>query len=316
MNVTFRQLRVFVEVARQGSVLRAAEALHLTPPAVSQQIKEVVGSGPFRFVRDEWNPGQRAVWARNDAYVPRQELSGRIALHEVAFSYPAAPGHEVPKVLKGVSLAFAPGKRVAILGKIGSGKSTVLRLLAGLYRPTEGLVEVDGIDLRQIDPADYRARVGFVSQDPRLFNGTLRDNVLLDRPAADPARLVEVARVTGLDRLIAAHPMGWELPVGEARLLGALAGGLAGAVWAALGLGDVETLARLEPLPVAVDQGHGGDRHVEDAARQARDAVERLLGRRVEDVVAVEGAQALLFAGNVGVGLGRHLKRVPADLST
>ena len=91
----------------------------------------------------------------------------------------------------------------------------MLRLLAGLYRPTEGLVEADGIDLRQIDPADYRARVGFLAQDPRLFKGTLRDNVLLERTGADPARLGEIARLTGLDSLIAAHPQGWDLPVGE-----------------------------------------------------------------------------------------------------
>jgi ATP-binding cassette subfamily C protein LapB len=84
-------------------------------------------------------------------------------------------------------------------------------------------VEADGIDLRQIDPADYRARVGFVAQDPRLFNGTLRDNVLLDRPTADPARLGEVARLTGLDRMVATHPQGWELPVGESGVL--LSGG-------------------------------------------------------------------------------------------
>jgi ABC-type protease/lipase transport system fused ATPase/permease subunit len=73
------------------------------------------------------------------------------------------------------------------------------------------------MDLRQIDPADYRARVGFVSQDPRLFNGTLRDNVLLDRPAADPARLAEVARLTGLDRLIAAPPAGLGAAGGRGR---------------------------------------------------------------------------------------------------
>jgi ATP-binding cassette, subfamily C, bacterial LapB len=107
-------------------------------------------------------------------------------------------------VLKGVTLRFEPGERVAILGRIGSGKSTILRLLAGLYQPTQGQVEADGIDLRQIDPADYRARVGFVAQDPRLFSGTLRDNVLLDRPAADAARLAEVAALTGLDRLVTA----------------------------------------------------------------------------------------------------------------
>ncbi len=158
-------------------------------------------------------------------YVPRSELSGRVGLHDAGFAYPAPGGRGElgPPVLKGVTLRFEPGERVAVLGRIGSGKSTVLRLLAGLYQPTQGHVDVDGIDLRQIDPADYRARVGFVSQDPRLFSGSLRDNVLLDRPAADPARLAEVARLTGLDRLVAGHPQGWELPVGEGGTL--LSGG-------------------------------------------------------------------------------------------
>ncbi|MFO1286469.1 MAG: ABC transporter transmembrane domain-containing protein [Rubrivivax sp.] len=152
-------------------------------------------------------------------YVPRRELTGRIGLRDVGFAYPTpgfADREPGPRVLKGVTLAFQPGERVAVLGRIGSGKSTVLRLLAGLYQPTEGHVEVDGMDLRQIDPADYRARVGFVAQDPRLFNGTLRDNVLLDRPTADPGRLADVARLTGLERLVGTHPQGWELPVGEA----------------------------------------------------------------------------------------------------
>ncbi len=159
-------------------------------------------------------------------YVPRREITGRIGLRDVGFAYPTpgfADREPGPRVLKGVTLQFQPGERVAVLGRIGSGKSTVLRLLAGLYQPIEGHVEVDGMDLRQIDPADYRARVGFVGQDPRLFNGTLRDNVLLDRPAADPGRLADVARLTGLDRLIALHPQGWELPVGEAGAL--LSGG-------------------------------------------------------------------------------------------
>ncbi len=158
-------------------------------------------------------------------YVPRKDISGALGLLEAGFAYPTPEGSSEPspKVLKGVSLRFKKGERVAMLGRIGSGKSTVLRLLAGLYQPTEGQVEVDGIDLRQIDPADYRARVGFVAQDPRLFSGTLRDNVLLDRPAADPSRLGEVARLTGLDRLVSQHPQGWELPVGESGSL--LSGG-------------------------------------------------------------------------------------------
>jgi len=157
------------------------------------------------------------------AYVSQRNLSGRIALREVGFAYPSTDPKAATKVLKGISLQFAPGERVAILGRIGSGKSTVLRLLAGLYQPTEGQVEADGIDLRQIDPADFRVRVGFVAQDPRLFNGTLRDNVLLDRAGADADRLAEVAQLTGLSRLAAAHPMGWDLPVGEAG--GLLSGG-------------------------------------------------------------------------------------------
>ncbi|MCU0969158.1 MAG: type I secretion system permease/ATPase [Rubrivivax sp.] len=163
------------------------------------------------------------------SYVPRPAVCGRLVLHEVGFAYPpaaaadgapAAPAHAV---LRGVTLRLEPGERVAVLGRIGSGKSTILRLAAGLYQPTEGRVEVDGIDLRQIDPAEWRAAVGFVAQDPRLFDGTLRDNVLLDRPSADPSRLAEAARLTGLDRVVAAHPLGWDLPVGEAGAL--LSGG-------------------------------------------------------------------------------------------
>lgn len=156
-------------------------------------------------------------------YVTREDLTGRLALKELAFSYPAQDGEPAPAVIRQVNLSFEPGERVAILGRIGSGKSTLLRLLAGLYQPTEGMVEADGMDLRQIDPMDFRARVGFLSQNPRLFKGTLRDNVLLERSAADPARLGEVSKVTGLDKVVANHPKGWGLPVGESGQL--LSGG-------------------------------------------------------------------------------------------
>lgn len=156
-------------------------------------------------------------------YVPLNQFTGRLGLHDVGFSYPAVGDAAAPKILKNVTLKLEPGERVAILGRIGSGKSTILRLLAGLYQPTEGMVDVDGIDLRQLDPAEFRSHVGFVSQDPRLFHGTLRDNVLMGRAHIDAARLVEVARLTGLDRVIAAHPQGWDLPVGESG--GLLSGG-------------------------------------------------------------------------------------------
>ena len=156
-------------------------------------------------------------------YLAHHKVTGRIGLHDLSFAYPDHAGEASPRVLKNINLAFEPGERVAILGRIGSGKSTVLRLLASLYQPTEGMVQVDGIDLRQIDPADFRVRVGFVSQEPRLFNGTLRDNVMMGRAHVDPTQLAQVARLTGLDRVVASHPKGWELSVGE--MGGMLSGG-------------------------------------------------------------------------------------------
>jgi ATP-binding cassette subfamily C protein LapB len=157
------------------------------------------------------------------SYIPVRALSGRIALHDVSFAYPGVGDQQAPRVLKNVSLAFEPGERVAILGRIGSGKSTILRLIAGLYRPSDGMVDVDGIDLRQLDPSDFRAGVGYVPQDSRLFNGTLRDNVLLGRASAEAHRLSAVAKLTGLARVAEGHPMGWDLPVGESG--GLLSGG-------------------------------------------------------------------------------------------
>ena len=148
-------------------------------------------------------------------YLSRPRVKGQLGLHEVVFSYPKGKHDHAPTVLKGVNLQITPGERVAILGKIGSGKSTILRMLAGLYQPTDGFAELDGVDLRQIDPVDFRRHVGFVSQEPRLFYGSLKENVLLGRSNADVGHFLEVARQTGLDKLAAGHPMGYDLPVGE-----------------------------------------------------------------------------------------------------
>jgi ATP-binding cassette subfamily C protein LapB len=163
----------------------------------------------------EREPGRR--------YLSKPSVKGQLGLHDVRFAYPSQGRDHAPVVLREVNLDIQPGERVAILGKIGSGKSTILRLLAGLYQPTEGFTEVDEVDLRQIDLADYRTQVGFVSQSPKLFHGTLRDNVMLGRVHADPAHFMEVARQTGLDRIAAAHPMGFDLPVGQGG--GLLSGG-------------------------------------------------------------------------------------------
>ncbi|HET8694028.1 MAG TPA: type I secretion system permease/ATPase [Aquabacterium sp.] len=156
-------------------------------------------------------------------YLSQPEVKGQIGLHDVQFAYPKGDQDHAPTVLKGVNLVIRPGERVAILGKIGSGKSTILRLLSGLYQPTDGFAELDGLDLRQVDIADFRRHVGFVSQEPKLFQGSLKENVLLGRVHANPAYFLEVARLTGLDRIAAAHPLGYDMPVGQAGTL--LSGG-------------------------------------------------------------------------------------------
>ncbi|WP_082746552.1 MULTISPECIES: ATP-binding cassette domain-containing protein [Stenotrophomonas] len=148
-------------------------------------------------------------------YLPVPNLSGQLSLKKIGFSYPAPPMQPNPPVLTDISLSIAPGERVAILGRIGSGKSTLLRVMSRLYSPTEGQMFTDGLDVNQIDPADWRKAVGFVNQEARLFHGTLRENVMLGCPDASVDEFLRVLRLTGLDQFAAAHPRGVNLPIGE-----------------------------------------------------------------------------------------------------
>ncbi len=148
-------------------------------------------------------------------YVADPDLQGGLTLKGVQFSYPAPPMRPGPKVLHNISLDIEAGERVAILGAIGSGKSTLLRIMARLYLPTEGQMFAAGLDVNQIDPADWRHTVGYVSQDARLFYGSLRENVMLGVPDASANEFMRVLKLTGLDQIAARHPQGIHLPVGE-----------------------------------------------------------------------------------------------------
>ncbi|QTD31467.1 type I secretion system permease/ATPase [Pseudomonas fluorescens] len=148
-------------------------------------------------------------------YLAKPPLDGQISLQDIGFSYPAPPMQPNPPVLEGINLSIKPGERVAILGRIGSGKSTLLRVMARLYSPVKGQMFTDGLDVNQIDPADWRKAVGYVGQDARLFYGTLRENVMIGVPDATPAEFLRVLRLTGLDRVAAKHPRGINLPIGE-----------------------------------------------------------------------------------------------------
>lgn len=153
--------------------------------------------------------------ADSQHYLPNPTLTGQVTLKDIDFAYPAPPMQSAPAVLQGVSLTIKAGERVAILGRVGSGKSTLLRLIARLYTPVKGQMLSDGIDVKQIDPADWRKAVGYVAQESRLFYGTLRDNVMIGKPQASVEEFVRVLKLTGLDEVAARHPLGVNLPIGE-----------------------------------------------------------------------------------------------------
>lgn len=145
------------------------------------------------------------------AFISRGSLRGAIEFRDVSFTY---PGQDAPS-LRQVSLTIQPGEHVAILGRIGSGKTTLERLILGLYQPNEGAVLIDGIDLRQLDPAELRRQIGYVQQDVVLFYGTLRDNLTMGAPLADDAAVVRAADIAGLTDLVNNHPRGFDMVVGE-----------------------------------------------------------------------------------------------------
>jgi ATP-binding cassette subfamily C protein LapB len=145
------------------------------------------------------------------AFVHRPELKGEIVFDKVGFSYPGAQ----LAALKGFSCHIPAGERVVVIGRVGSGKTTMQKLLLGLYQPTQGAVTIDGVDVRQLDPADLRRNIGYVSQDPTLFYGTLRENIAIGAPYADDAAILAAAEVAGLSEFVNRHPDGFDMLIGE-----------------------------------------------------------------------------------------------------
>jgi ATP-binding cassette, subfamily C, bacterial LapB len=144
-------------------------------------------------------------------YLARHIDRGSIVFENVQFKYPGTTTQALYKI----SFSIAPGERVGIIGRVGSGKTTVGRLLTGLYEPDEGNILVEDVDLRQYDPADLRRGIGFVLQDTDLFFGKLRDNIKLGLPAATDGQILEAARLAGVEQFAALHPLGYDLPIAE-----------------------------------------------------------------------------------------------------
>jgi ATP-binding cassette, subfamily C, bacterial LapB len=138
-------------------------------------------------------------------------IQGHIEFKNVEFSYPGA----AEKALDGVSFTISPGEKVGLLGRIGSGKSTVARLIVGLYPPSEGLVMVDGTEIRQLDPANLRKHIGVVPQDTVLLSGSVRDNIKLDRDAVDDTELLRASSLSGTHDFMGRLANGYDLTLSD-----------------------------------------------------------------------------------------------------
>jgi ATP-binding cassette subfamily C protein LapB len=141
----------------------------------------------------------------------RPRLAGRIVFDRVSFRYPGA-SH---RALDTVSFRIEPGERVAIIGRVGSGKSTIARLMLGLYAPEDGAIIIDDADIRQIDPDDLRANIGSVLQDVVLLSGSIRDNIALGDAALDDAAVLRAAQLAGAHDFIGALPGGYDVSLAD-----------------------------------------------------------------------------------------------------
>ncbi|MBF0382366.1 MAG: type I secretion system permease/ATPase [Magnetococcales bacterium] len=144
-------------------------------------------------------------------FLHRPVTKGGIAFQDLSYSYPDSQTQS----LKNISFSVKPGEKVAIIGRIGSGKTTILKIILGLYQPVQGAVLLDGTDLRQIDPADIRRNVGYAPQDPILFFGSIRDNIAYGSPDADDTMVLRAAEAAGVPEFTNTHPQGFDMTVGE-----------------------------------------------------------------------------------------------------
>jgi len=149
--------------------------------------------------------------APNTTYIPRQEVQGAIELREVSFRYAGQQSGGLDKV----SLRIEPGEKVAIIGRVGSGKTTLSKLILGLQKPTEGAVLVDGCDLRQFDKADLRKNFGTVLQEIWLMSGTVRHNIALGAVRPSQKDILRAAELAGVHDFLATHPDGYNLKLSE-----------------------------------------------------------------------------------------------------
>ncbi|MDA9989514.1 type I secretion system permease/ATPase [Paracoccaceae bacterium] len=181
--------------------------------------------------------------------ISRPNLEGEIEFKSVSYTF---QGSTQP-VINNLSFKIPAGQKVALVGKMGSGKSTLSRLVAGIYEPTKGSILIDGVDVRQIDPADLRKNIGMMLQDSWLFSGTVRENIQMGFNEYDDQHVLEVCKIAGVDDFVGSHPKGYDLEVRE-RGVG-LSGGQQQAINLARSLLHDPKVLLLDEPTSSMDQG-------------------------------------------------------------
>ena len=185
-------------------------------------------------------------------YLRRDKLRGAFELRDLVYRY----DDDGERTIDIAGLAIEPGQRIAVLGANGSGKSTLLKLLSGIYHPTSGRIMIDGVDMGQVMPRDLRRSIGYLSQEVRLFAGTLRDNLNLTLLERDDERLLRALDFAGLGPFVRAHPKGLDLEIRDAGE-GLSVGQRQSLGWARLWLAD-PAICLLDEPTAALDQALEG----------------------------------------------------------
>lgn len=141
----------------------------------------------------------------------RPALQGEIEFKDVSFKYP----NQDQYVLKNISFRVRAGEKIGLIGRIGSGKTTIEKLILGLYQPTDGNILFDGTEIQQIDPTVLRRNIGYVPQDVELFFGSVKDNIVIGAPYVDDSAVLRAANIAGITEFVSQHPLGFDLQVGE-----------------------------------------------------------------------------------------------------
>jgi ATP-binding cassette subfamily C protein LapB len=183
----------------------------LAPLSQIANVLSRINSARTAFAALEELMGTQTDTKQDVEYVRQSKLSGAISFKNVSFRYPG----EADWVLRNVSFDIQPGEKVAILGKIGSGKSTLTRLILGLYGASDGQIMLDETDVRQIHPDDLRRNVGAVLQDVTLFSGSVRENILMRAPDASDEDLLKVAKAAGVHDFVGGRPNGYHLRLAD-----------------------------------------------------------------------------------------------------